>query len=116
MNQPMILAHVIEYVADMDAAVKFYRDIIGFPLKFQSPGWSELDTGATCIALHPASDLKPAGTIEFGFNVDDLVTMHRQLLAKGVKFSMDPAKQDYGRMLAQFVDPDGAHATVSSSL
>ena len=36
------LTHVIEFVADMDSAVRFYRDVIGLPLKFQSPGWSEL--------------------------------------------------------------------------
>lgn len=116
MTQKMTLAHVIEYVADMDAAVKFYRDLLGFPLLFQSPGWSELDTGATRIALHPCSSLKPAGTIEFGFDVDDLLKLHQQLTAKGVTFSMEPAKQEYGRMLAQFVDIDGAHATVSCPL
>lgn len=116
MTQRLTLAHVIEYVADMDAAIKFYRDVIGFPLLFQSPGWSELDTGATRIALHPSSQLKPAGTIEFGFDVDNLPEFHKQLVAKGVHFSIEPAKQEYGRMIAQFVDVDGAHATVSCPL
>ena len=34
------LAYAILFVADMDRAVKFYRDTVGLPLKFQSPGWS----------------------------------------------------------------------------
>jgi predicted enzyme related to lactoylglutathione lyase len=38
------LSYVIEFVGDMDRAVKFYRDVVGLPLKFQSPGWSEFST------------------------------------------------------------------------
>jgi catechol 2,3-dioxygenase-like lactoylglutathione lyase family enzyme len=37
----MKLNHVIKFVADMDRmdrAVNFYRDVLGLPLKFQSPG------------------------------------------------------------------------------
>ena len=39
-------------VSDMSRSVAFYRDILGLPLKFQSPGWSEFQTGATTLALH----------------------------------------------------------------
>ncbi|MGH9781661.1 MAG: VOC family protein, partial [Candidatus Acidiferrales bacterium] len=41
------LSYVIEFVGDMGRAVKFYRDVIGLPLKFESPGWSEFATGET---------------------------------------------------------------------
>ena len=30
------LSYVIEFVGDMDRAVKFYRDVVGLPLKFRS--------------------------------------------------------------------------------
>jgi hypothetical protein len=33
-----------------------------------------------------------------------------------VKFSMEPAKQEWGRMLAQFVDSEGTDATVSAPI
>ena len=36
---------VIKFVADMDKAVKFYRDVLGLKVKFESPGWSEFVTG-----------------------------------------------------------------------
>jgi len=32
--------------------------------------------------------------------------------AKGVQFSMPPTKQDFGGLLAQFVDSEGAHCSV----
>jgi predicted enzyme related to lactoylglutathione lyase len=116
MSANVKLTHVIEFVADMDRAVKFYRDVIGLPLKFQSPGWSEFDTGETGLALHPASETKRAGSIELGLTVDDLSKFHQEMSAKGVRFSIPPTKQDYGRMLAQFVDSEGAHCSVSGTM
>jgi catechol 2,3-dioxygenase-like lactoylglutathione lyase family enzyme len=32
------LRYVIRFVADIDKAVKFYRDVLGLNLKFESPG------------------------------------------------------------------------------
>lgn len=109
------LAYVIEFVADMERAVRFYRDVVGLPLKFQSPGWSEFTTGETTLALHPASDKNPAGKIDLGFNVSDLQKFYVEMQAKGVKFLMPPTKQDFGSTLAQFADSEGAHPSVSGS-
>jgi catechol 2,3-dioxygenase-like lactoylglutathione lyase family enzyme len=39
------LSHIIEFVADMDRAVAFYRDAIGLPPKFQSPEGASLLPG-----------------------------------------------------------------------
>jgi lactoylglutathione lyase len=116
MSANLKLSHVIEYVADMDRAVKFYRDVIGLPLKFQSPGWSEFVTGETSFALHPASESKPAGSVELGLTVDDLPRFHQEMTAKGVRFPIPPTKQEWGRMLAQFVDSEGAHSSVSAMM
>ena len=68
----MRLTYAIKYVADMDRSVAFYRDKLGLELKFDSPFWSEFATGETVLAIHPASDEKPAGSVELGFGVDDL--------------------------------------------
>ena len=108
----MKLSYVIKFVADMDRAVSFYRDVLGLPLKFQSPGWSEFATGDTTLALHPASEKNPAGSVELGFNVADLDRFHQEMSAKGVQFSMPPTKQDFGGYLAQFVDSEGARCSV----
>ena len=107
------LSHIIEFVADMDRAILFYRDVVGLPLKFQSPGWSEFATGEITLALHPASEKNPAGRLELGFSVPDLQQFHAEMTAKGVQFPMAPTKQDFGGMLAQFVDSEGAHVSVS---
>lgn len=109
----MKLTYVIKFVADMDRAVAFHRDVLGLPLKFQSPGWSEFATGETTLALHPASAKNPAGAVELGFGVAGIHDFYEGMTAKGVQFSMPPTRQDFGGMLAQFVDSEGAHCSVS---
>jgi predicted enzyme related to lactoylglutathione lyase len=51
--------------------------------------------------------------MELGFSVPDLQQFHAEMTGKGVQFPMSPRKQDYGGMLAQFVDSEGAHVSVS---
>ena len=81
------LRYAIKFVADMDKAVKFYRDVLGLKMKFESPGWSEFVTGETTLALHPASEKNPAGKVELGFTVTDVEAFYRDMSAKGVLFS-----------------------------
>lgn len=112
---PPKLAYAILFVAEMDRAVKFYRDTLGLPLKFQSPEWSEFSTGETTLALHRASEKNPPGRVELGFNAADLQAFYKEMTAKGVTFPMPPTKQDFGGTLAQFVDSEGAHVSVGGS-
>ena len=109
----MTLSHVIKFVADMDRAVKFHRDVLGLPLVLQSPGWSEFATGETKLALHPASERNPPGTVELGFHVTDIQKFHDEMRARGVEFSMPPTKQDFAGVLAEFVDSEGGHCSVA---
>ena len=104
--------YAMKFVADMNQAVKFYRDVVGLQLKFESPHWSEFLTGETTLARHPASDKNPAGKVELGFTVADVEAFYQEMSAKGVHFSMPPKKQDFGGVLAQFVDSEGAYVSV----
>lgn len=106
------LGYAIHFVADMDRAVAFYRDTVGLPLKFASPGWSEFATGATTLALHPASDKNPAGTTHLGLHADDVAGVHRALTGAGVRFTRPPTPE-HGVTLAEFVDSEGARVSLS---
>jgi lactoylglutathione lyase len=103
-------------VSDMARSVEFYADRLGIPLKFQSPEWTEFDTGTTTLALHgggvqrsgATNDGKQAGTCSIGFNVDDLEKTYSELKARGVVFIMPPSqRENEGIRLAVCVDPDG---------
>jgi len=106
------LTYVMKFVADMENAVRFYRDTLGLPLKFQSPGWSEFATGDVTLALHPANEKKPAGSVELGFEIDGLETLHAQGVGSGLTF-VGPLRREHGVLLGRFVDSDGAECSAS---
>jgi len=108
----MQLTYAIKYVADMDRAIAFHRDVLGLPLKFQSPEWSEFATGQTTLALHHSTPDKKAGTVELGFASDDLAGFYGRRDELGVEFSRPPTEM-HGVHIAQFRDPDGADTSVS---
>jgi catechol 2,3-dioxygenase-like lactoylglutathione lyase family enzyme len=103
------LAYVIKFVADMDRGVAFYSETFGFPVKMKTPFWSELDTGETVLALHPASDANPAGSCQLGFNLDDLQGFYER---GAVAFSAPPREQ-HGTLLARMIDCEGAEVSLS---
>lgn len=103
------LAYVIKFVADMDRAVAFYSETFGFPVRMKTPSWSELDTGGTTLALHPASDANPAGSCQLGFNLDDLRAFYE---AGKVTFTAPP-KEQHGTLLARMIDCEGAEVSLS---
>lgn len=108
----MQLAYLIEFVADMDRAVAFYRDRLGLPLKFQSPEWSEFSTGETTFVLQPASEDHPAGRLQAGFTVPDIHQFYGEAGAKGVEFAMPPTAQEFGT-IALIRDSEGTLASVT---
>jgi catechol 2,3-dioxygenase-like lactoylglutathione lyase family enzyme len=52
----MKLGYVIKFVADMNRAVKFYRDVLGLDLKFESPLGASLPPAK--LRLHCIQPLK----------------------------------------------------------
>ncbi len=108
----MRLTHAIKFVGDMDKAVAFHRDVLGLPLKFTSPGWSEFATGETTLALHAASEKYPAGSVELGYSVDDLNAFYAAMAATGLTFT-EPPKPLHGSTLATFLDCENAECSIS---
>ena len=40
----MRVNYAIVFVSDMNRSVSFYRDVLGLPLRFESPEWTEFAT------------------------------------------------------------------------
>ena len=112
--------YIIVYVSDMQRSTAFYRDVLGIPLKFSSPGWTEFNTGSTTLALHTSGGTlapqhegrPPAGQAHSGFIVDDIQSANEALKAQDVFFSLPPQKQASGVTLAVLHDPDGLGITL----
>jgi catechol 2,3-dioxygenase-like lactoylglutathione lyase family enzyme len=114
MESRVRLNYAIKFVSDMDAAVAFYRETLGMNLLFQSPFWSEFDTGETKLALHPSSEENPAGSVQLGIGSSDIDNFHASGQAKGLVFTSPPTDV-HGTRIARFRDPDGAEISVSQT-
>ena len=125
----MRVNYAIVFVSDMKRSVAFYRDVVGLPLKFDSPEWSEFAAEGATLALHkagPPTDRAaagstdgtasepehPAGTCRPGLSVRDLDAFHARMLEHRVICTQQP-KDLFGSKIAQYLDPDGLAISVS---
>jgi lactoylglutathione lyase len=123
---PNRLGVVMVMVSNMEQSVQFYRDVLGLPLRFQSPDWTEFATEHVTLALHgggipqppPSSPGPPlAGRVSTGFHVDDLDAVYADLVGKGVRFVLPPTERaGEGIKLALFADPDGCVFSLAQHL
>jgi predicted enzyme related to lactoylglutathione lyase len=110
----MNLKYVIKHVDDMDRAIGFFRDTLSLKLRFQSPFWTEFETGETTLALHPATPEHPAGTVRLGFATPDLAGFYERRDALGLTFVAPPTPL-HGSIIAQFLDCEGANCVISDA-
>jgi catechol 2,3-dioxygenase-like lactoylglutathione lyase family enzyme len=91
------IATVVVPVADVDRAIEFYVDTLGFEKRVDVPfggqyRWVEVAPGdaITTIALAPPPQGKPAGDRETGISLytDDIDELHADLQSRGV--DVDP--------------------------
>lgn len=115
----MRINYAIVFVSDMKRSVAFYRDVVGLPLKFQTPGWTEFATEGATLALHQSDHPNPAqdtyeqpGRCRTGFTVPDLDAFHNRMIEKGVRCIQAPEVL-FGARLALYQDPDGMPFGVS---
>ena len=116
----MRVNYAIIFVSDMKRSVSFYREVLGLPLRFESPEWTEFATDGATLALH-ASERSPsdeddpqevpAGRCRPGLSVPNLDTFHQRMVERGVPCIQEP-KEIFGTRMAQYVDPDGLAISV----
>ncbi len=111
----MRVNYVIIFVSDMKRSVSFYRDVVGLPLKFETPEWTEFATEGATWALHKTDVSNPddrnpgmesAGQCRPGFSVPNLDGFHKKMVEKKVKCVQEP-REVFGARIAQYKDPDG---------
>jgi catechol 2,3-dioxygenase-like lactoylglutathione lyase family enzyme len=100
------LDHVYYWVRDMDAAVSFYRDVVGLELRRRDGDeWAEFDAPPVRLALHGARDALPgSGTVVF--RVDDLDATRWALERNGAVFDDFVGEVEGFARFATFRDPD----------
>ncbi len=81
------LRQVAQHAPDLDAAVAFYRDVLGlrFIARFDPPGLAFLDLGGARLLLEAA-----ASPALLYLEVDDIEQAHKELQDRGVEFTEGP--------------------------
>jgi len=96
----------------MTKAVAFYRDLLELKVEFESPYWSQFDTGNGKIGLHPKlqDSTPPLGVFGkgwyLGLATGDIRALRRKLEQEGVKIHGD-YHDIPGGVVLDFEDPDG---------
>ena len=113
-------------VTDLDASARFYRDVIGVPVKKQDPhppayephyeaewgSWDGEGEGFLLFLIYPASDGRRTTGAEIGFAVERVDDVDRRASAAGADVLEPPAPRPWGRG-AKYVDPDGNVVSVT---
>jgi len=111
--------YVVLVVEDLDRGLRFYCDLLGFPLGHRSGSFAQLSTGVTRVALyertamsetlgralHPPSPEAPG--FELGFKVDDCDAAYAELVEGGATSAVPPIDRPWGQRTAYVRDPDG---------
>ncbi len=100
-------AYTTPMVKDLDKAVRFYTEVLGFKIKERfGNDWASLEGPGIHLGLHPAmgNEIK-AGCISIVLTVKDLKKAMEQLKKKGASFSK--ITEDKMVKIAHFKDPDG---------
>jgi methylmalonyl-CoA/ethylmalonyl-CoA epimerase len=106
------LGQIALTVANLDAAVAFYRDAVGLPFLFAFPNQAFFDCGGVRLMIStPEAGEVVANGATLYFTVSDIQAAYAQLQARGVPFVDAPhAIADMGSYtlwMAFFRDPDG---------
>ncbi len=102
-------------VSELERSLAFYRDVLGFELLYHAPEfhYAAFQVGDLRFAIAASEvDAFTGGRpghrhTGIGLVVADVDAAHKELKAKGVEFTMAPAKQAWGGYMGIFSDPDG---------
>lgn len=122
----MAMRYIILYVSDREASVRFYRDLLGLPVRREQGTYIEFDTGSTMLALNTKEFVREmmefpvpnqtSHSFEIGFVVEDVRAEIERLSAHGVPVLTKPALKPWGQTVAYISDPDGHYIEICSSM
>ena len=123
------MASISEIVDDMEAAVAFYRDVLGLEVEWTEgtgyamakvPGvahfgiWSRESAAEATLGDKEAASRIPLGfTVEF--EVDEVQAAADTLESKGWQVLQAPRTEDWGQTTSRFLSPSGALCGVAET-
>lgn len=114
----MEIARIILRVGDLQRAIEFWTEQVGFEVAMNAGEFVFLDGGSTQLVLnHVDSVGSDESLTELVIEVEDIETVYTEMSARGVPFEVEPrmVTGDGARELwaAHFQDPDGHLASIT---
>ncbi len=122
------LASIAEVVEDVDAAVHFYRDILGLEVEVHNEGcadvtvpgtlhfgiWSRSEAAKATYGNPEAADRVPLG-FTIGFEVDAVATAEKRLADAGIEVVQPTKTEPWEQVTSRFLTPGGSFCEVAET-
>jgi predicted enzyme related to lactoylglutathione lyase len=94
-------------VSDAKKSAQWYKENLGLEVRDNEGHWITVAPKGSNVLLHLCeTSLLEKGNTGIAFCVDDLDRTYREMSGKGVEFTTEPKKTEWGTY-AMFKDPDG---------
>ncbi len=111
---------IILFVQNMNSEVRFYRDVLGLPLRypqglddFASEMWVEFEMGDTLLALHGGAEEKPDDLHQIVFTVDNVAQSREMIINAGIEMGSMRTLEDDSLSASGFT-PNGHRFSIRS--
>lgn len=110
------VSYLILYVRDLDASIRFYRDVVGIPFKFSEHGYAEFDAGGVKLGLYDRARLPDLIGLEAADRtlpgeilvpVQDADAEADRFRVAGAEILSGPVDRPWGHRTVHVLDPDG---------
>ena len=104
---------IILFVNNMDPEVRFYRDVLGLPLRYpeglddySDQMWVEFSLGDAIMALHGGAEAEPQEDHQLVFWVEDVPQARAMITESGIEMGEVRPLED-GAPVSEGCDPEG---------
>ncbi len=123
------IADIAEIVEDIEAAISFYRDVLGLPVQHQHGDpyatvevagvlhfgiWSREGAAKAVFGDLVAAQRIPLG-FTVGFEVDAVDAASQTIQDRGWRIAQAPRKESWGQTTSRLLSPSGALCEVSET-
>ncbi len=110
--KPQAVKYMIEAI-DMNRAVKFYRDVLGFEESFTSMHWSELSHNGAIIGIHGGGDEVDRST-GISLQYEDVRSAYSEAITGGARSLQEPHQREGEPIILSSIrDPEGNLITLT---